>query len=318
ELRTPLNAILGYAQILQAGTLSERDAAAVGTIHRSGGHLLTLITDILDLSKIEAGHMDLEATPTDLRMTVQTVGEMICMRAEDKNLRFAWTVAPDVPQLVIADGKRLRQVLINLLGNAVKFTEVGDVRLEVGLISSDGGDARLRFDVRDTGAGIPPDKLQLVFEAFEQAGEAGDRANGTGLGLSISRHIIEAMGSRIEVESTIGVGSRFWFDLTVPLAGSRALTCGPAAETSGESHPRAIFAGTVPPPAEMDALLALARAGNMSALRAEGARLSAGQEQYRPFGEQLLSLARSYQSGAILKLIEDNREQRSDSKRVDA
>ena len=218
ELRTPLNAILGYAQILRACELSNRQNVAARTIQQSGEHLLALISDILDLSRIEAGKLELDPQAVELRGIVRGVADMIAVRAQEKGLAFDWQIAPDVPHVVIADDKALRQVLLNLLGNAVKFTAAGSVMLAVSRVSDAGDGVVLRFEVRDTGPGIAPDKQDLIFQPFEQADAAARQAGGTGLGLSISRRIVERMDGHLLVESLPGAGSLFWFEIQLPLA----------------------------------------------------------------------------------------------------
>lgn len=218
ELRTPLNAILGYAQILRACELSNRQNVAARTIQQSGEHLLGLINDLLDLSRIEAGKLELDPHPVELRGIVRGVADMIAVRAQEKGLAFDWQIAPNVPHNVIADDKALRQVLLNLLGNAVKFTAVGNVGLGVSRVSEQGDQAMLRFEVRDTGPGIAPDKQDLIFQPFEQADAAARQAGGTGLGLNISRRIVELMDGRLLVESRPGAGSLFWFEIPLPVA----------------------------------------------------------------------------------------------------
>jgi signal transduction histidine kinase len=309
ELRTPLNAILGYAQILDGGALNERQAVAARTIQQSGEHLLSLITDILDHSKIEAGKLELTPGPIELRAMVRGVADMIALRAHEKDVAFHWTVEPDVPRGIVGDEKCLRQVLINLLGNAVKFTTCGDVRLQVALLSARGGDVRLRFDVRDTGSGIATDQLETIFEPFEQAGERARRAGGTGLGLSISRRIVALMNGRIHVESTLGVGSRFWFDVTFPLADNAALPAATAGEESGSAsaRPRRETFSALPPPECMERLHDLAKAGNMRAIRVEADRLIESDAAIGAFADELRALACNYQSQAILELIEKNK-----------
>lgn len=309
ELRTPLNAILGYAQILRSAELGERYHGAARTIQESGEHLLSLITDILDLSKIEAGKLEITAVPFDVRAMVRSVAEMMRLRAEEKHLHFGWSVAPDVPARIEGDEKHLRQVLINLLGNAVKFTHSGQVVFMLGVVEQASGDVRLRFEVRDTGQGIAADALDRVFEAFEQAGTAGTRANGTGLGLSISQQLIALMGSRIEAASREGEGSRFWFDLALPLA-----ECGLPTMRAPEEHPNGLPtretapapspAPAGPPRALLEPLLAPARAGSMRAVCIEAKRLIARGPAYADFGAHILELASGYQSAAVLDLIE--------------
>jgi len=219
ELRTPLNAIIGYTYWLNRTELDAKQRAAVQTVQASGEHLLAVISDILDVAKIEAGKFDLSVAPFDLRACVSGVAEMFRLPAEEKGLDFTTEVAPEVPRGVVADEKRVRQVLINLVGNAIKFTPSGRVALKVSLVSLADDTARLRFDVHDTGVGIPSDQLQSIFRPFEQAGEAADRHGGTGLGLSISRQIVALMQGELRVESTPGQGSRFTVEIALPIAG---------------------------------------------------------------------------------------------------
>ncbi len=222
ELRTPLNAVLGYAQILKRDkTLTEQQNKAILTIHRSGDHLLTMIDDILDLSKIEARKAELEPTGFHLRDFFDGVVEIINVRAEKKGITFTRDLDPGLPVWVQGDETRLRQILLNLLGNAVKFTDRGSVTLlaRVDLRKADGNStvtgppspAPVRFEVRDTGPGIPPDHLEEIFRPFEQVKEQRDHAGGTGLGLPISRSLVRMMGGELRVESTVGRGSSFWF-----------------------------------------------------------------------------------------------------------
>jgi signal transduction histidine kinase/CheY-like chemotaxis protein len=214
ELRTPLNAILGYAQLLERdSTLGERHAVAARTIHQSGSHLLTLITDILDLSKIEAGKLELYPAAMQLRPFVQGIADMVRVRAEEKGLTFVCTLPADLPGQVLCDEKRLRQILLNLLGNAIKFTNEGRVELKIVSLARDEESSRLRFEVRDSGVGIPKDQLALIFKPFEQVGDIDRRAGGTGLGLSITRQLVGLMNSAITVESEPGQGSVFAFEL---------------------------------------------------------------------------------------------------------
>jgi signal transduction histidine kinase/DNA-binding NarL/FixJ family response regulator len=225
ELRTPLNAILGYGQLLKRDTsLSERQTSAANTIQQSGEHLLMLITDILDLAKIESGKLELCPSVVDLPTTLSGVVDIVRIKSEEKGLTCILDVAPDLPRFVQGDDKRLRQVLLNLLSNAVKFTDCGQVGLYITLLSRHEGHACLRFEVRDTGVGIAQDKQQAIFEPFEQVGEVQSRSGGTGLGLSISRQLLRLMGGEISVESQPGDGSRFWFDLSLPVVDTAPVT----------------------------------------------------------------------------------------------
>ncbi len=224
ELRTPLNAVLGYAQILKRDKkLGESQLPALDTIEKSGKHLLMLINDLLDLSKIEAGKLELRAVAIDLRAFLQVVTDIIQVKAEEKNLSFVFDAATDLPPAVRADEMRLRQMLLNLLGNAVKFTDRGKVTLRVRCFPHDDTQARLRFEVQDTGIGMAQDQLQSIFQPFEQVGDIQRRAGGTGLGLTITRQLVRLMGSDIHVESKPGEGSQFWFELVLPLEAKMAI-----------------------------------------------------------------------------------------------
>jgi signal transduction histidine kinase/DNA-binding response OmpR family regulator len=212
EIRTPLNAVIGMADVLAATPLTPEQQKYVEISQRNGVGLLTLINDILDLSKIESGKVELESAAMDLRDVIDRALEVVEGRATAKGLTLRKTIAPEVPVYLIGDANRLRQVIVNLLGNAVKFTENG--RLEVAVTPDPEGSAPgdLRFAVSDTGAGIPEEKLSAVFESFTQADSSTTRKyGGTGLGLTISKQFVELMGGRIWVESTVGVGSTFWF-----------------------------------------------------------------------------------------------------------
>jgi len=219
ELRTPLNAVLGYSQILlREKSLPERAALGLGTIEQSGQHLLTLIDDILDLSRIEAGRLELNPGVVLLAPFLRVVGDIVRVKAEQKDLLFAFDPPVDLPRAVRADERRLRQVLLNLLSNAVKFTDRGMVSLDVRVLPADAAAARLRFDIRDSGIGIEAEHLPRLFQPFEQVSEQRRRGGGTGLGLAISRELVRAMGGDITVNSLPGIGSAFSFELTLPLA----------------------------------------------------------------------------------------------------
>ncbi len=216
ELRTPLNGILGYVQILQRlPNLVEQNRHGLQIIHQCGSHLLTLINDILDISKIEARKLELDLKPFHLPSFLESVVEICRIRAKQKEIEFIYQ-APDVlPQGIVADEKRLRQVLINLLGNAVKFTDRGSVELWVRVYydSSDLETVQLNFTIKDTGIGMSYDQLDKIFLPFEQVGNSKHKAEGTGLGLAITQRIVEMMGSSIQAQSELGVGSVFEFEL---------------------------------------------------------------------------------------------------------
>ncbi|HJV63795.1 MAG TPA: ATP-binding protein [Albitalea sp.] len=224
ELRTPLNAILGYAQLLKMnhGMSEERRAIGLDTIRTSGEHLLTLIIDILDLSKIEAGKIELHPVAVELPAFLRGIGDIMRVRADERQLHLALELADDLPQQVLVDDKRLRQVLLNLLGNAVKFTDDGEVVLSVRRVPLSGVPPTLRFEIRDSGVGIAEDQWERIFEPFQQAGDTRRRASGTGLGLAICRQLVRLMGGEVRLESRVGGGSRFWFDLALPVPGGLA------------------------------------------------------------------------------------------------
>ena len=229
EIRTPLNAILGYAQILRRDTETlPAQRRAVDTIEQSGDHLLKLINEVLDISRIEAGAQELHPVDFDLQAVVQGLDAMFALRCEQRGL--TWKVeGPEAERLLVhGDEAKLTAVLINLLGNAVKFTEGGDVNL--GLIPLP--ENFYRFEVSDTGPGISPDAQAAIFEPFHQAGE-GAQEGGTGLGLSIAQRLVALMGGRLELESTPGTGSRFFFTLRLPVA-----RAGGVAEASTEQWSR--------------------------------------------------------------------------------
>ncbi|HSW03954.1 AAA family ATPase [Aquabacterium sp.] len=216
ELRTPLNGILGYAQLLQLdGGLNEAQRRGVDIIRQSGDHLLALINDILDLSRIEAGRLELAPAPVQLAPFLRAVCDVVRVKAEQKRLGFNFAAGPGLPAAVVVDERRLRQVLLNLLSNAVKFTEHGSVTLRVSAQPVRGDQVRLRLNVEDTGVGISADHQQLVYEPFEQVGDTRHRAAGTGLGLTITRALVQAMGGAIALHSAPGRGCTFSVELSV-------------------------------------------------------------------------------------------------------
>ena len=221
ELRTPLNAVMGYAQLLKLDeTLTPKQRSGLDIIHSSGQHLLTLIVDILDLSRIEAGKAELRLGPVELVARLHSVIDIVRLTAENKHIALDLDLDPLLPAVVQADEKRLSQILINLLGNAVKFTHVGGVKLRARrVLAADVpvGHVLLRFEVQDTGVGIAEDQVDRLFEPFEQAGNAEQRVAGTGLGLAISRQLVRMMGGEVRLESRLGLGSRFWFEISVPV-----------------------------------------------------------------------------------------------------
>jgi len=216
EMRTPLNGILGMTGLLMKTDLDPNQSSYADAVHQSGSALLTLINDILDFSKIEAGRLELEQAPFDPRTLVQNVVELLSPRAGDSNLDIGSYIAPSVPTQIIGDAARLRQVLLNLAGNGVKFTEQGGVAIEMHAHEEPDDRVSLRIDVIDTGIGIDTADLDSVFDEFAQAGPAGQRQQeGTGLGLAIVRKIVRAMDGDVTLESTLGKGSIF--SVTIPM-----------------------------------------------------------------------------------------------------
>lgn len=243
ELRTPLNGILGYTQILmrdRSCTAKQHDA--VRTIHQCGSHLLTLISDVLDLAKIEAQKIELVSRTFQLGSFLEQVSDVCSIRAGQKGLTFRSNIDATLPDIVETDEKRLRQILLNLLSNGIKFTQAGEVSLQVTCVSaiepspaSEMGPAvslyTVRFEVIDTGDGIDAPKLAQIFQPFEQAGSYTQKAEGTGLGLPITQKLVTLMGGNLQVESHSGQGSRFWFELSLAgRSGTIALT------PTGDSH----------------------------------------------------------------------------------
>jgi signal transduction histidine kinase/DNA-binding LacI/PurR family transcriptional regulator/CheY-like chemotaxis protein len=246
ELRTPLNGILGYAEILKRKRLDADTTSGLSIIEQSGEHLLTLINDILDLAKIEAGRLELNPTVVHMPRFLNDIVGIIRARAVAKQLSVTFEAPPSLPEWVQADETRLRQILLNLLGNAVKFIDRGSVTLRVSCRDECRvpGDASqppplvtrhsslITFEVEDTGTGIALDQLERIFRPFEQVGEQSRQVEGSGLGLAISHQLVRLMGGELHVESELGCGSRFWFQVRLPLTEAVA----PAAQ----SHERLI------------------------------------------------------------------------------
>ncbi|HEX6704063.1 MAG TPA: ATP-binding protein [Albitalea sp.] len=236
ELKTPLNAVLGYSKLLQARSgLSDQEMFRLGTIERAGQHLLLLSNDLLDVSKPETANLEPSPTNVYLHELLRGVVSIIELRAAEKGLDFDCIVDPGLPLVAQVDSRRLSQILLNLLANAVKFTDSGRIWLRVRCLSVKDSAARIHFEVEDTGVGMRSDELSKIFEPFVQLGTAQRRADGVGLGLAISRKLVEVMGGAMEVKSTVGRGSTFSFELSLPIESVRGAVHSGMVHTAGHS-----------------------------------------------------------------------------------
>ena len=307
ELRTPLTGILSNARVaLCDAGLDDANRARYALIVTSGEHLLALIDEILDLSRLEAGHAELRPGAFSPEEVLRTVADAFEARAAEKSLELRCVLDPGLPAAVRGDPRRLRQVLDNLLGNAFKFTARGSVTLHAGRVGTGGG---VRFEVADTGVGIPADECAAIFEPFRQvAAVRPPDQPGAGLGLHISARLVRAMGGELRVESVPGQGSRFFFELPLPVA-SAALS-GAAdpefapARTPRPAAPAEAVVAAVPSPAEIEALLTLSLQGDVLGLRARLKALAEADADYADFVREVDALALGFRMDALSTFLE--------------
>ena len=332
ELRTPLNAILGYTQLFKKDIpMMVVQGRGVNTIHRSAEHLLALINDILDFSRVESEHLQLFPEQVTLLSFLNTLVEMTAIRAEIKDIQLITEFSNDLPAEVLIDEKRLRQILLNLLNNAVKFTDSGSVTFEIALklVNKDQLTRTLLFSVTDTGVGIPKSMLKDIFLPYQQVENVITSAEGSGLGLSISKNLLELMGSKLNVESTLGQGSVFSFELALPImlsstskeenTGNEAIINDVISSRQNENkhhkhennnfkqvkieageHAEAI---SLPDHAVLLELKEYVAKHNVLAIRQLISTLDE-QPDYRKFVELITPLARNYQFAKLLQLLE--------------
>ena len=345
ELRTPLNGILGYTQILQRdGNLQPEQLEGINIIRHSGEHLLTLINDILDISKIEARKLTIEEKELYFPTFLQNVANMIWMWALEKNLLFECKLDPYLPPGIKADEKRLRQILLNLLSNAIKFTDTGSVTFKVDLgehqqatnLSRNKAKTTfspvttIRFQVIDTGIGINSDKLNKIFQPFEQISSSHRQSSGTGLGLAISKQLVELMGGSLEVESQPNRGSNFWFAIPISVVAvdpsifkaknehfivnlDKKSTILPTInQTLRSSFPNHSHDSpqpyVIPSSAEIELLYDFAVIGNMRKICELATELEQLDAKYIAFATELKNLAQGFQAKKIIALIEKYRQ----------
>lgn len=300
ELRTPLNGILGYAKIIKrSDNLNSSQIDSLNIITKSGNHLLTLINDILDLAKVEAGKLELFTAATNLLMLLEGVEGIMQIGAQQKGINFILEVSEDLPVTVEADEKRIKQILLNLLGNAIKFTNNGYVILIVKNKSLNNKLVTIRFEIQDTGVGMTPEQIQQIFQVFEQVGDKKKRLEGTGLGLSISRQLVELMGGELQVSSEFGKGSTFWFEITVPV-----LKQGNFVQPKIPNNVVIIDKIIPPPPAELKILYELTMFGNLELVQEKAQELEKIDVKYAAFAQKICEHAKQFEDEPILALLE--------------
>jgi signal transduction histidine kinase/CheY-like chemotaxis protein len=336
ELRTPLNGILGFAQILQNDSSSTtKRQHGLNVIEQCGNHLLDLINDVLELTEVGTGKMELYETDFYLPSLLNGLSKIINIRAQDKEINFYLELANDLPNGVYGDERRLRQILLNLLGNAIKFTDQGSVTLQVKSEELKGehlcsppqqtqcrGEPAcspfclLQFSIQDTGVGISPENLETIFEPFEQVGKQKFETKGTGLGLTISKNFVELMGGQLHVSSQINVGTQFLFEITLKKPSfsqklglsesnynaSQQLIIGDRVkETVEENHTAPMV---FPPIAELEKLYELTLMADIDELEEQTAILAESDVKLKPFVTKMQALLKRYQVGQLIKWLE--------------
>lgn len=307
ELRTPLNGILGYAQILKMHDDPINRQKGLDIIQSSGNHLLSLINDILDLSKIEAGKLEIDYEPFHLEGLLTGLIDSFKVQASNQAVELIYKSIGQVPKLVYGDAKRLRQVLCNLIGNAIKFTKKGSVSL---LLQSPSNN-KIRFDIIDSGVGIAPENLSKIFESFEQVGDPVDRQSGTGLGLSISKKLVTIMGGELNVTSILGEGSNFWVEIYLPTYVSSTPInldleneCHEAIPSEIDSQSSHAIANVVIPDRQIILeLLKLAEIGDLESLKERVRYLEQSDSRLQIFTGKIMKLIKNLQLRKILDYL---------------
>ncbi|MCP4345763.1 MAG: PAS domain S-box protein [Desulfobacterales bacterium] len=307
EFRTPLNIISGYTQILQQITKSTpKIRNGLESISQSANHLLTLINDILDISKIGTKEVKLDCRELYFSRFLNKLAEITHIQAREKHILFRHEQDHNLPVIIEADEKRLRQVLLNLLGNAVKFTETGTITFRIRCFkyqAASGEKAvRIRFEVEDTGVGIKPEQLEKIFLPFEQARNAEQWHEGTGTGLAISSHIVSLMGGKIKAVSKFGKGSTFWFEAVFPMISGLA---GDKHTNIEENKPDAwdIKTKIIPPLEQLEMLYKMAMLGVMERIEQHADNLEEKDSKYIPFSDQLRKFANNYEDEKLMLFI---------------
>ncbi|MEQ8222569.1 MAG: ATP-binding protein, partial [Candidatus Eremiobacterota bacterium] len=305
ELRTPLNSILGYARLLMTDEkLTEEQKRGIGIIEKSGVHLLTLINDILDISRIEARKMEILKHPFDLKKMLYMIEHMIKVKTMEKDLLFYFEYDKDIPDYILGDEKKISQILLNLLSNAVKFTHNGSIGLKVKKV-----DKKIKFQVEDTGIGIPADKMDIIFSPFQQLSGHLKKTEGSGLGLSISRQLAELMGSRLNVESICGKGSKFWFEIDlishVPLLTEHRGNYEEEISTEiDKEFNEELYDNIQPPPELLKNLFCISEKGDLKAMKKELERIKSLDKSYEMFYKKLKKLIDGFELERLNKLLE--------------